>query len=376
MKVITAVEEYKRQPGDITCFLAGGITDCAEWQDEVIKILSEMDLPKLVIFNPRRKNFPINDPNASTEQITWEYNMLNQMDIFSMYFAYSEQSVQPICMYELGRHLERMRVRFPEDFLSRIIVSSEPTYSRLQDVEIQTKLAVDKDIVNKKATPQTHAKDIAKAYKKLASNKTELKLSDNQTLLGIETNIDKKFLKFYTAKYKTNGVDRDYFFVSRHDKKDLAINNKFIKPTAIEAITYYEEGDHIYVVMIKEFRSAIGKYVYSFPAGLIEEGEDIAAAFEREIYEEIGAETLKVKLLQTYPMPMCAGLTDEANFIALVRVNKPAKQHLEETEDIKVEVFKFEDLVAKVASNKIPLTATGYLGYLALYKEILASALS
>lgn len=128
--------------------------------------------------------------------------------------------------------------------------------------------------------------------------------------------------------------------------------------------------------MIKEFRSAIGKYVYSFPAGLIEESEDIAAAFEREIYEEIGAETLKVKLLQTYPMPMCAGLTDEANFIALVRVNKPAKQHLEETEDIKVEVFKFEDLVAKVASNKIPLTATGYLGYLALYKEILASALS
>lgn len=79
-------------------------------------------------------------------------------------------------MYELGRHLERMKVRFPEDFLSRIIVSSEPTYSRLQDVEIQTKLAIDKDIVNKKATSQAHAKDIAKAYKKLASNKTELKL--------------------------------------------------------------------------------------------------------------------------------------------------------------------------------------------------------
>ena len=196
-----------------------------------------------------------------------------------------------------------------------------------------------------------------------------------QKLLGVEKLQDNKYLKFYKAKYKTDDIERDYYFASRHDEADLAINNKFVKPTAIEAITYYEDGDHIYVVMIKEFRSALGKYVYSFPAGLIEEGEDIGQAFEREIYEEIGAETLKVKLLQTYPMPMCAGMTDEANFIALTRVGKPDKQHLEATEDIKVEVFKFEELVAKVVGNELPLTMTGYLGYLALYKEILASAL-
>ena len=73
VKVITAVEQYEKQPGEVTCFLAGGITDCGEWQDEVIKYLTEVevDLSGLVLLNPRRKNFPIHDPNASNEQITW-----------------------------------------------------------------------------------------------------------------------------------------------------------------------------------------------------------------------------------------------------------------------------------------------------------------
>lgn len=40
-----------------------------------------------------------------------------------MYFCESE-SVQPICMYELGRNLIRMQQRFP-DFYNRIIIGVE-----------------------------------------------------------------------------------------------------------------------------------------------------------------------------------------------------------------------------------------------------------
>ena len=39
MKVITAVEKYKPNYGDITVFLAGGITDCDNWQKRVIDYL-------------------------------------------------------------------------------------------------------------------------------------------------------------------------------------------------------------------------------------------------------------------------------------------------------------------------------------------------
>lgn len=168
VKVITAIEDYVSQEGEITCFLAGGITNCGEWQDKVIEYLQETeeDLKGLVIFNPRRKNFPINDPNASEEQITWEFNKLEECDIFSMYFVESE-SVQPICLYELGRNLVRIKEKFPNDYSSRIVVTSEPKYSRLSDVIFQTRLATPNVKVNILGTPEKHANAIINAFKKV-----------------------------------------------------------------------------------------------------------------------------------------------------------------------------------------------------------------
>ena len=187
-------------------------------------------------------------------------------------------------------------------------------------------------------------------------------------LVNIEKNLDKKYLKFYTANYETNGKPRKYFFVSRHNEKDLALKNNKVKPTAIEAFTYYlDENENMKVVMIEEFRSAIGRYVTSFPAGLIEKGEDVNKAIAREVKEEIGADVNYVKLLQNYPMSMCAGMTDEANYMAIVEVKNLGEQHLEETEDIKVKIYDIEELHRKVENNEIYLSASGYLGYLSLY---------
>lgn len=148
MKVITAPEYYKKQPKDICVFLAGGITNCRDWQKEVINFLKEeyeFNLDNLVLFNPRRDNFPIDDPSAAAEQIEWEFNMLEQCDIFSMYFVESE-SDQPICMYELGRNICRMQMRFPIDWENRIIITSDENYKRYNDVYWQTLLATNNKI--------------------------------------------------------------------------------------------------------------------------------------------------------------------------------------------------------------------------------------
>jgi len=143
MKIITApdtnsVWKYYLS-GDTLVFLAGGITDCPEWQKEVIKKLNIED-NHVIICNPRRDNFPIHDPNASYEQIEWEYKALNKCYIFSIMFCEST-SDQPICFYELGRYIERMKLRFPKDWKNRIIVSCDDEFKRIQDVLIQTKLA-------------------------------------------------------------------------------------------------------------------------------------------------------------------------------------------------------------------------------------------
>jgi hypothetical protein len=143
MITITAIEKYeKRSSDEIFTFLAGGITNCKEWQDAVLNKLNEFEIDdNLIIFNPRRKNFPINDPTASLEQIKWEFDYLEQCDIFSMYFDGPTQSDQPICFYELGRNLERMKTKFPENWDKRIIITVNYQFKRTADVVIQTMLA-------------------------------------------------------------------------------------------------------------------------------------------------------------------------------------------------------------------------------------------
>lgn len=130
MKVITATEQVS-DAGDLpTIFLAGGITNCPEWQDDIIKKLEPYN--HAVLLNPRRKDFPMNDPNASKEQIAWEFYALKRATIFSMWFSNAD-SDQPICMYELGRH---MALREGRD----VCIGVEPGYRREADVRIQTEL--------------------------------------------------------------------------------------------------------------------------------------------------------------------------------------------------------------------------------------------
>ena len=169
MEVITAVENFTPSyfNNEIKCFLAGGITKCWNWQKSVIAELGKYDLAdNLVVFNPHRDNFPINDPSASYEQIGWEFNWLEQCDIFSMYFASSESN-QPICMYELGRNIVRMQYKYPESYMDRIIITCEDGYSRIEDVKIQSRLALGADILTPNPSPMSHAKAIYDAYLKL-----------------------------------------------------------------------------------------------------------------------------------------------------------------------------------------------------------------
>ena len=156
IQIITAPNNDK--PIYNSVFLAGGISNCKEWQKEVINYINEQDI-ELTIFNPRRENFDISDKNVSVKQIKLEFDRLEKMDIFSMYFC-NDNSDQPICMYELGRNIVRMQNRFPYDWSNRIIISIEKGYKREEDVFVQTSLCAPSLIVDIYANPFKHAKRI------------------------------------------------------------------------------------------------------------------------------------------------------------------------------------------------------------------------
>lgn len=117
------------QVSETTVFLAGGITDCPDWQADMVELLGATDL---VLFNPRRKNFPIRDPDAAEAQILWESVHLRLADRILFWFPHSPPSVCPITLFELGYWLGQGK---------RLAVGVEPGYVREADVRIQTRLA-------------------------------------------------------------------------------------------------------------------------------------------------------------------------------------------------------------------------------------------
>lgn len=128
-------EIYEPKQGETSVFLAGGITDCPDWQARMAKHLSNSGL---IVLNPRRANFPVDDPDAAPAQIKWEFVHLRLATIVLFWFC--AETLNPIVLYELGAWSMTDKP---------IFVGSDPDYERIQDVKLQTKLArPDVDVVH------------------------------------------------------------------------------------------------------------------------------------------------------------------------------------------------------------------------------------
>ena len=131
MKYVECPEECYGAGPDITLFLAGGITNCPNWQQEMVTRLSDS---QLTLVNPRRKIWKDGD---AVEQIKWEHRHLTRCD--AVLFWFPSETVCPITlpggpvwlMYELGAWAFRPK---------KIFVGCHPNYNRKLDVEIQVGL--------------------------------------------------------------------------------------------------------------------------------------------------------------------------------------------------------------------------------------------
>jgi hypothetical protein len=78
----------------ISIFLAGGIQNCPDHQTQLMDLIKTLDI---TVYNPRRKNFPIKNPSAAQEQITWEFDHLRKATIISFWFC--KETLQPIVLF-------------------------------------------------------------------------------------------------------------------------------------------------------------------------------------------------------------------------------------------------------------------------------------
>lgn len=107
-------------------FLAGGISNCMDWQ----KIIEpKLDRDDLNVINPRRKDWNIDaDDDESVKQIIWEYEWIKKSDYISFWFP--EETLCPITLFELGSALHTKNI---------VAIGIHPNYKRKLDVEIQVR---------------------------------------------------------------------------------------------------------------------------------------------------------------------------------------------------------------------------------------------
>lgn len=147
----------------LNLFLAGGITNCFDWQDLVAYRLK--GIPLLDIYNPRRKVY---NPADTEEQIKWEYRKLELADLIVFWFSF--ETVQPITLLEFGRWTWAHSLYLAEGAYGpkKIFVGAHPDYSRREDIEIQLKLVLPQQKLHNNLV------DLCQEVKQYLSEGTEL----------------------------------------------------------------------------------------------------------------------------------------------------------------------------------------------------------
>ncbi len=150
----------------------------------------------------------------------------------------------------------------------------------------------------------------------------------------IEKITDCKHLNLFSIQYRDRAENiKNWVFASRSHLPN-PLNQEGGISDAVVVVPFHRQEEKL--VIIKEFRVALGGYQYGFPAGLVDTGETIVQAGKRELFEETGLTIIKVLKLSP-PIYSSSGMTDENISLLFVECDgKPSNEFNEMSEEIEV----------------------------------------
>ncbi|MBQ4056511.1 MAG: NUDIX hydrolase [Bacteroidaceae bacterium] len=115
-------------------------------------------------------------------------------------------------------------------------------------------------------------------------------------------------------------------------------------PTWVNVIAITKEGD---MVLVRQYRHALGRTNFELVAGVLEKGEDPLVAAQRELLEETGYSGGEWKELMQLSANSST-MTNLTHCFLAEGVEKTALQNLDASEDLEVYVFSQEEVKQKL----------------------------
>lgn len=148
------------------------------------------------------------------------------------------------------------------------------------------------------------------------------------------------WVKKYVLVYRMpDGRRYEYESISRKPLErywaQLEANARGERPQC-DAVCIVPELPDGSLVLIREFRYPLNAYCVAFPAGLIEAGEDLAQAVDRELREEVGCRLRTDVTCPLRPLPQSGysstGLSEESVQVVFAQVERAGDAHPEPSE--------------------------------------------
>lgn len=184
---------------------------------------------------------------------------------------------------------------------------------------------------------------------------------------------ENKFLNLYEfMAERRNGKAAPYFVASRAvSEEQLKARTEDMQPDGVIIYGVYgEKKDKL--VLIKQFRYPVNDYVYEFPAGLVEPGENMLEGAIREMFEETGLEFTPRKNHGAYSKPFftSTGMTDECcGTVYGYCKGIPNNLHQEDSEDIEVVLADREECKRILKEEKVAIKCAYMLMHFIHCKE-------
>ena len=123
-------------------------------------------------------------------------------------------------------------------------------------------------------------------------------------------------------------------------------------PGSVVIVPMTDSGE---IILVRQYRPAIGRWAWELPAGSLKDGEDPQEAAVRECHEEIGLVPANLERLGAF-FPTPGYCDEEMNFYRATGLRQPHEGEAaqpDEDEDIEPQPFSIEKLKAMIAAGEI-----------------------